>query len=192
MRIPARLSSSALSLALAACSWATASPVAHAACLLGNLDPVSGQGNNCTLFDSSSPSLVTLAFSDAKLSGSTIPYRAGARYFQLYPYLAAGIGNYTITDFAWSRDNATWNAFQTGGLTLNTGANPTEIVDAGDALGSPLNIRYTLPAGMTGGSIVDVFFRANNNQSTITLSDPFPLTTAHMCSKPLPSSLVWG
>jgi len=144
-------------------------PQSKAACLYGDLNSL---GNNCTGFDAATPSTATIRFQDAKLNDSTVPVRAGAKYFQLKIFtarLSGTAGSYTISDFGWSRTaDGPYTTFQN---SLTVGPTPTATsiastaVSSPPALGSPFFIRYTLPAGVTGGDIFDIMFLANNNQA---------------------------
>ena len=138
----------ALALALAV-SGALA-PKAQAACLTTVAE------NTCATFDSSSASTAVQGFTSFNLTTN--------QYFQLSLLTNAGV-SYTITDLAWSKDGTSFTNFSPVSLSLNANGSRayTNIVNYGSAIGIPLYLRYTLPAGVTPGAAIEGTLIANNN-----------------------------
>jgi len=72
---------------------------------------------------------------------------------------------YTITDLAWSKDGSNFTNFSPISLNLNANGSRsyTNIVNYGSAVGIPLYLRYTFPAGVTPGAIIEGTLIANND-----------------------------
>jgi len=127
-------------------------PKSQAACLTTVAE------NSCATFDSSTPSNVIQRFQTQNLSSN--------QFFQLSLLTNSGI-TYTITDLAWSKDGSSFTDFNPISLNLNANGSRsyTDIVNYGSAIGIPLYLRYTLPAGVTPGAIIEGTLIANNNGS---------------------------
>jgi len=137
-------------LALALVVSGSLAPKAQAACLTTVAE------NTCATFDASTPSTAVQPFTSANLQTN--------RYFQLSLRTNAGV-SYTITDLAWSKDGTSFTNFSPVSLSLNADGSraDTNIVDYGSAIGIPLYLRYTLPAGVTPGGAIEGTLIANNN-----------------------------
>jgi len=137
-------------LAMALAVSGALAPKAQAACLTTVIE------NTCATFDPSTPSTAIEPFTSANLQTN--------RYFQLSLLTNAGV-SYNITDLAWSKDGTSFTDFTPVSLNLNSDGSRvyTSIYDFGSAIGVPLYLRYTLPAGVTPGAIIQGTLIANNN-----------------------------
>ena len=149
-------------LAMALAFSGALAPKAQAACL------TTDQENSCATFDPASPSTAVQLFTSVNLGTN--------QYFQLGLLTNAGI-SYTITNLAWSKDGSNFSDFSPLSLSLNANGtrSSTDIVNYGSAIGVPLYLRYTLPAGVTPGSVIQGTMIANNNgaNNSGVLSDAF-------------------
>jgi len=139
-------------LAMALAFSGALAPKAQAACLTTNVE------NSCATFDPSSPSPIVQIFTSANLGTN--------QYFQLSMLTNSGTP-YTITNLAWSKDGSSFTDFNPISFNLNANGSRsyTDIVNYGSAIGIPLYLRYTLPAGVTPGAIIEGTLIANNNGS---------------------------
>jgi hypothetical protein len=137
-------------LAMALAVSGALAPKAQAACLTTEIE------NTCATFDPSTPSTAVETFTSANLQTN--------RYFQLALLTNAGV-SYNITDLAWSKDGTSFTNFSPVSLNLNSDGSRvyTNIYDFGSAIGIPLYLRYTLPAGVTLGKVIQGTLIANND-----------------------------
>ena len=125
-------------------------PKAQAACLTTDSE------NSCKTFDASTPSTVIQLFQGQNLLSN--------QYVQLSLLTNAGT-SYTIADLAWSKNNSNLTDFIPMSLNLNANGSRsyTDIVNYCSAIGIPLYLRYTIPAGVTPGKVIEGTLIANNN-----------------------------
>ena len=179
-------------LALACC--ATYSASTHAGLVPGGGD-LDNDLNNALRFDPSTPTPVKVAYKDASLPVD--------RFIQV-GFSTTNTAAFSVSAIAWSRDNITFQEFQPNnfvdGVVSGGSVKYSSVIDLGAPIGgtssTPFYLRYTLPAGIDMGALVQSAFRANSNGSTSNgiLSDEITnnfvsLTRLHT-AVPEPTSLL--
>lgn len=179
-------------LALACC--ATYSASTHAGLVPGGGD-LDNDLNNALRFDPSTPTPVKVAYKDASLPVD--------RFIQV-GFSTTNSAAFSVSAIAWSRDNITFQEFQPNnfvdGVVSGGSVKYSSVIDLGAPIGgtssTPFYLRYTLPAGIDMGALVQSAFRANSNGSTSNgiLSDEITngfvsLTRLHT-AVPEPTSLL--
>jgi hypothetical protein len=118
--------------------------------------------NNAVRFDPSTPTNVIVAYKDANLPLD--------RYIQV-GFRTNNAVSINVTSIAWSKDNLSYTDFAPENYVNNINSPSTyvysPIVDLGEPIGgtsdSLFYLRYTLPAGINVGRIVQSNFLANSN-----------------------------
>jgi len=174
-------------LALACC--ATYSASTHAGLVPGGGD-LDNDLNNALRFDPSTPTPVKVAYKDASLPVD--------RFIQV-GFSTTNPAAFSVSAIAWSRDNITFQEFQPNnfvdGVVSGGSVKYSSVIDLGAPIGgtssTPFYLRYTLPAGIDMGALVQSAFRANSNGSTSNgiLSDEIPEPTSLLL---LSSVGAWG
>jgi len=113
-------------------------------------------------FDPATPTPVIVAYKDANLPLD--------RYIQV-GFRTNNPAAINVTAIAWSKDNVSYTDFTPNNFVNNVNS-PSDytyssIIDLGNPIGGTSNtlfyLRYTLPAGITVGKIVQSNFLANSN-----------------------------
>jgi len=151
--------------------------------------------NNALRFDPSTPTGAIVAYKDAN-----IPLD---RYIQV-GFSTTNTTAFNVSEIAWSRDNVTYSNFTpndfVNDIISGGGIKLSSIIDLGTPIGGTSStlfyLRYTLPAGISPGSVVQSNFFANSNgaSSAGRLSDQLDnnfisITRTHT-AVPEPTSLL--
>ncbi|MFN7733016.1 MAG: PEP-CTERM sorting domain-containing protein [Pirellula sp.] len=124
----------------------------------GNLNT---DGTNARFFDPNTPTDVINRYGDNSLSSIN---------FIQVGFRTNNVSAFDITNIAWSRDNVSYTAFTPSDSVTNIAAPPnfryTSIISLSAPAGSPFYIRFTLPAGIDVGKIIESRFIGNSDGLT--------------------------
>jgi hypothetical protein len=151
--------------------------------------------NNALRFDPATPTPAIVAFKDANLPLD--------RYIQI-GFSTTNSAAFNVASIGWSKDNVSYTAFSPNDFVNNIvsggGVKMSGVIDLGSPIGGNAStlfyLRYTLPAGIEVGSVVQSIFYANSNGalSNGILADQFDnnfvtVTRSHT-AVPEPTSLL--
>lgn len=173
-------------------SWGTTAAALGSGALLW-LTPAAGtaaclpspvvDGTNCAVFLPDTDSLVHNTYRSFNLQQATA--------FQLSGFTTAS-QPVTLDALAWSRDGLTWTPWSTPQLVIDNSGDLaySPIVNLGEAIGSPLHLRYTIaappqnpPGTFTTGDVVSTILLANANGYTRLQPDSSSTLTVPVLSR---------
>lgn len=193
--IPSHTISRSTTLALLTLCLISLSTTATHAGLVPNGGDLPNDLNNALRFDPATPTPAIVAFKDANLPLD--------RFIQV-GFSTTNTTPFNISSIGWSKDNVNYTAFSPNDFVNNIlsggGVRMSSVIDLGTPIGgnaaSLFYLRYTLPAGIEVGSVVQSIFYANSNGAVSNgiLADQFDnnfvtVTRSHT-AVPEPTSLL--